>query len=231
MGYTHYWSRPPVIQAEVFRAIRMDFEKLVLPLADLGVPLAAWDGRNEPRIDGDDIRFNGVRDCGHPKNEEICIPYPTDDARGVGPSHSAVADVGLTVKLRHRCCSGTCNFETFAFPRVADKENFHDDDPETNGLVSYWTKTGFRPYDIAVTAALVIAKRYLRNRLVINSNGLDPQWADAKELCQQHLGYGNWFGIVEDPRIELWPGPNGTKIEREVRLRVLVEMDPAGFRL
>ena len=230
MGYTHYWSRPPAIDADVFRAIRMDFERLILPLADLGIPLAAWDGRNEPRIDDDDIRFNGVRDCGHPKNEEIFIPYPMDNARGIGQSYSAIGDVGLTVKLRHRCCSGTCKYEAFAFPRIADGESFDDGDPETKGLVCYWVKTAFRPYDIAVTAALLIAKRYLRNQLVVIGDGLDAQWADAKELCQQHLGYGDWFAIMEDTRLKLLPGPNGTQVEEEVRVRVLVEMDPAEFR-
>ena len=96
-------------------------------------------------------------------------------------------------------------------------------------MVLYGTKTAFKPYDVAVTAALVIAKRYLGKRLVIQSNGLDAQWADAKDLCQRHLGYGAWFGIVEDPRIELWPGPDGTQEECEVRVRLLIEMDPAGF--
>ena len=62
--------------------------------------------------------------------------------------------------------------------------------PETEGLVYDSNKTAFRPYDIAVTAALLIAKRYLRQQLVIHSNGADAQWADAGDLCQQHPGYG-----------------------------------------
>lgn len=234
MGYSQNWHRPAVIADEVFQSIRQDFEKLILPLGDLGVPLADGHGRNEPTINDEEIRFNGVHDCGHPKREEICIPYPLETARGIGPSHDAIGDCDWTVRLKYRCCGGSCAHETFAFPKVSDREvNTRDSsgDPDVRGLVFYWTKTAFKPYDIAVTAALLIAKRYLREQLVVHSNGLDQQWADAKELCQQQLGYGDWFAIIEDPRIELWPGPNGTQIEREVRARLLVEMDPAGFRL
>jgi hypothetical protein len=233
MGYTHHWFRPPVITDDLFRAIRLDFERLLLPLADMGVPLAGWNGQNEPEINDEFIRFNGVRGCGHPKNEEIFIPYPADDARGLGPSATAIIDTwDMGVKLRHRCCGGMCCLDTFSLPKiVAEGETPIDDRPETQGLVFYWTKTAFKPYDIAVTAALLVAKRYLRNHLVIHSDGADAQWADAKDLCQHYLGYGAWFGIVEDPRIDFWPEPDGIRVEHEVRVRLLVEMDPANFGL
>jgi hypothetical protein len=231
MGYSHNWYRPPVIEEDVYRRIRTDFQKLILPLADLGVPLAGWDGTNAPQIDDEAIRFNGLHHCGHPKNEDIFVPYPSEQARGIGPSSTAIGECDEYLRIDHRCCSGRCSHDAFVFPRMADAKKAESDEEETRGLVFYWTKTAFKPYDIAVTAALIIAKRYLRERLVIHSDGLTPQWQDAKELCQQHLGYGDWFGIVEDPRFELWPGPNGTQEEWEVRVRLLVEMDPAGFRL
>jgi hypothetical protein len=87
-------------------------------------------------------------------------------------------------------------------------------------------KTGFRPYDIAVTSVLLIAKRYLRDRFVVHSNGGDAQWSDAKRICQQRLEYGDWFGIVEDRIEERWPGPEGSTVLREVLLRTLVEVEP-----
>jgi hypothetical protein len=135
------------------------------------------------------------------------LPYPADDACGLGAGATAIVGpwYGVGVELRHRCCSADCSHETFTFPKTAG------DDWKRSGLFFYWAKTAFKPYDIAVTGALLIAKRYLHDQLVIHSNGLDPQWADAKELCQRHLGYGDWFGIVEDPIIDLWPGPNGTQ--------------------
>jgi hypothetical protein len=40
MGYTQHWYRHMVIADDVFRAIRLDFQKLILPMADMGVHLA-----------------------------------------------------------------------------------------------------------------------------------------------------------------------------------------------
>jgi hypothetical protein len=37
MGYSHYSYRPPVIADEVFQAIRRDFKRLILQLADIGL--------------------------------------------------------------------------------------------------------------------------------------------------------------------------------------------------
>lgn len=232
MGYSHYWHRPPAIADDVFQRIRTDFERLILRLEELGVPIAGGDGENEPEINDSNIRFNGVRYCEHPENEDIVIPYPSEHARGVGSSETAILGpwYNVGVELKHRCCGSRCAHEPFCFPKRAPENSEISIEPETAGLVDGWTKTAFKPYDIAVTSALLIAKRYLRDQLVVESNGADPQWADARELCQKHLGYGDWFGIIEDPRIELWPGPNGSKVEREVRVRLLIEMDPARFR-
>jgi len=86
-------------------------------------------------------------------------------------------------------------------------------------LYGEFVKTGFRPYDIAVTAALLIAKRHLSDRLVVQSNGGEAQWSDAKRLCQMVLKYGDWFGIVEEEVEERSPGLNAT---RKVLLRTLI---------
>ena len=228
MGYSHYWYRPPVISDAIFQNIKRDFERLILPLADIGVPLAGPSGNDEPEITDDCIAFNGVAACGHPRNEEVVIPDPADDARGIGPSSTAVVGdwYGWGVVIKHRCCNGDCAYESFTFPRIADGNIQADDDyPETDGLVGDYTKTGFRPYDIAVTAALLIAKRHLKTQMVVHSNGSDAQWADAKEICQRHLGYGAWFGIVEDPHMEVVPGRDNTQEEREVRIQLLIELD------
>jgi hypothetical protein len=64
-----------------------------------------------------------------------------------------------------------------------------------NGLYFDFCKTAFRPYDMAVTACLVIAKHYLQDRIVVRSDGDDDQWQDAKWLCQIELGYGLDFHL------------------------------------
>jgi hypothetical protein len=229
MGYEHYWYRPPVISDEIFQAICSDFQKLILPMSEMGVPIVGWDGEGEPELNDDDIRFNGPCNCGHPYQEYVSFHLPDDTARGVGPAANAIirpsAD-GLGEGLRHRCCGGQCCHEAFCFPkRVPEHRLPVSDQPHTLGLCCYWSKTAFKPYDIAVTATLVIARRHLHDRLVVHSSGLDMQWADAKELCQRHLGYGDGFGIVEHPIIEITLAANGAPIEREVRLRVLEEID------
>jgi hypothetical protein len=224
MGYTHYWSRPAVIPETIFQAIRIDFESLILPLADDGVQLAGAGGKGPPDISEELIRFNGLTECGHPKNDEIAVPYPLEDAEGIGPSSTAVANIdGLVSYLKHRTCNGSCSYETFSFPRSLDQTRRSE--PAEDGLFGGYVKTGFRPYDVAVTAALIVAKRHLRDRLVIESNGGDPQWRDAKRICQGVLDYGDWFGITEEKIAEEWPGDSSRK--REVLLRRLVELDPA----
>lgn len=218
MGYTHYWNRPHVMAQPVFHAIRVDFERLILPLADVGAELAGPSGEGLPDITDEAICFNGVAQCGHPRNEEITIPCPSEFSAGSGPSSTAIDDEsGLLTMVKHRCCNGSCACETFRFPKCAESdgdEPYHD-----------FVKTAFRPYDVAVTAALLIAKKHLKDRLTIESNGGDRQWADARRLCQQVLGYGDWFGIVEKKIIEELPGDPSRG--REVTVRTLVELDPA----
>lgn len=217
MGYTHYWDRPQTISEALWSQIRGDFEKLVLPLSDAGIELAGGGGTGPPEITDEWICFNGREDCGHPANEELVIPYPSLEAEGIGPSSTAIDGdfYGVGVKVRHRCCNGSCSFETFLFERV--KTLRPDEEPEENELYGEYVKTGFRPYDVAVTAILLILKHYLREQFVVHSNGADAQWSDARRICQRVLGYGDWFGIIEEKVIDQ-PG------EREVNLRVLVEL-------
>ena len=87
--------------------------------------------------------------------------------------------------------------------------------PDERGLYIGFVKTAFRPYDVAVTAALLIGKRHLGDELVVSSNGADAQWLDARRICQTVLGYGEWFGIVEEHVTE-------EETKREVTMRTLV---------
>ena len=66
------------------------------------------------------------------------------------------------------------------------------------GKTHQYTKTNHRPYDLAVTACLVIAKHHLGDGIIVESNGTEEQWSKATRLCQEHLGYGNDFRL-DDP--------------------------------
>lgn len=193
----------------------------------MGVPLADGDGEGSPLISPEMVRFNGLRQCGHIKNEAIKVPIPADDAAGVGSSLDAIVEpYGYRersipddpywhqgVIVRHRRCNGTCSFETFEVERDDIGEPFTappsgwPDRSEANEALMHdrdpnWTggfcNTGYRPYDLAVQCFLVIAKDQLREELMVRSNGLDLHWHEAYDLCHEVLGYlRRSFQIVE----------------------------------
>jgi hypothetical protein len=74
---------------------------------------------------------------------------------------------------------------------------------------------------------LLIAKRHLRDQFIIHSDGADAQWLDARRICQRVLGYGDWFGIMEEQLEEDWPSSEATTSKRKVTLRALIEVTPA----
>ena len=152
----------------------------MLALDDAGVPLAGPDGEGLPKIDEDEISFNGVSQCGHPQNEAVSIPFPSDDASGVGESAGAIAgEWFIGVQLRRRTCNGNCSYESFILPRVVEELKRVQDD----------CKTGFRPYDLAVQCALLIGKHHLPEKFEVFSSGSDWHWNDARGLCYLQLGY------------------------------------------
>jgi hypothetical protein len=186
MGYCHYWKIPAEIDPESFSSIVADVQRMILTLDDLGVRLAGPLGTGLPEIEEGHIAFNGLWECGHPKNEEIVIPFPGQDAAGIGDSADAVEGsyLGMGTLLKHRACDGNCSYETFRIQRVCDPG-----DRAIDGWFSDSCKTGFRPYDLAVQCVLLIAKHHLRDRVQVSSGGSDYHWNDARLLCYVHLSY------------------------------------------
>jgi hypothetical protein len=169
-----------------------------------------------------------VTNCGHLRNEDIVVPYPTEDGQGVGLSASAIADVDdWVLRIKHRCCNGSCRYETFSFARQMTVDQYMR--PTAKGLFFDCVKTAFRPYDVAVTAVLLIAKRYLHDELIIHSGGAETQWADAKRICQQVLGYGDWFGIVEQEIDASYEDSNGILHTRQAVILELIEIRPGSL--
>ncbi len=186
MGYCHFWEIEADIDWESFSQIVSDVQAIVLALDDLGVPLAGPLGEGLPEIESDHIAFNGLWHCGHPKNEEIVIPFPASNAAGVGTSDNAVEGsyFGMGTILKHRTCDGNCSYETFRLLRKCD-----DLAKIADGRYSESCKTGFRPYDLAVQCALLIAKHHLGDRIQVWSGGSDFHWNDARLLCYSQLNY------------------------------------------
>lgn len=209
MGYTHYWYREKEIDGDIYRAIVDDFKKLLPAFGAEGVKLAGGSGEGEPRIDYDEVWFNGASHCGHPPNHNIVIPWPSKKAVGVGASAEAISGQWFAgAEIETRCCDGDCSYETFDFPRIiTEREPIGEvcyynmaREPVYNekakvGRYFHCCKTAFRPYDWAVTAFLVIAKHYLGDKIIVHSDGEVPQWQDAMLLCQIELGYGMDFQL------------------------------------
>ena len=215
MGYTHYWYRDREIARKPFAKIVDDFKKLLPILKVLDVKLGDAGGEGSPVINYDEVVFNGLRNCGHPKNPHIAIPWPAPVVKpGVAPSQSG-AVVGTWfagVILNQRTCDGDCSYETFYFPRVLP-ESYRPLEPifgydmfgrpiyrDKRFVGKYFgsCKTAFRPYDLAVTAFLVIAKHHLGDSLIVTSDGTIAHWMDAMRLCNNVLGYGLDFRLDDD---------------------------------
>jgi hypothetical protein len=187
MGYCHYWERHREFDQVAFSTLVFDFQRCVLALDDMGVRLAGPLGEGLPEIGPELVAINGLKNCGHAKNEEICIPFPAIDASGIGPSaNAAVSPYFIGVQVKHRTCDGRCDYETFTFERITSLSAKSEPDQA-------WhfdsCKTAFRPYDLAVQCFLLIAKHHLPDQIRVYSGGSDFHWNDARLVCYLYLGY------------------------------------------
>lgn len=198
MGYTHYFYRQKEISQNDFNCILMDFKKVLPEIENAGIILGDGLGENEPVFNNQEIMFNGLHNCGHKKDEEISIPWPSKNAGGVANAWKEDAKSGTWfagIELEKRVCNGHCDYETFSFPRILRPEKWQK--PE-NGLYFEFCKTAFRPYDLAVIVILIIAKHILNENIKVSSDGEDIHWADGKYFCQMFLGYGLEYKINEE---------------------------------
>ena len=215
MGYTHYWYRDREIDRFTFSRIVADFKRLLPIFKVLDVKLGDGRGEGKPIINSREVVFNGLRNCGHPKNTHLVIPWP---APAVKPGVAANVDQAVVgswyagVCVNQRVCNGDCSYETFYFPRVLPERYkpvqrviyydlygqlvCHDD--RHVGKYFQFCKTAFRPYDLAVTAFLVIAKHHLGDRILVESDGTIAHWMDAVKLCRDVLGYGIAFQLENE---------------------------------
>jgi hypothetical protein len=212
MGYTHYWYREKEIDLYTFERIVKDFKRLLPVFKVLDVKLGNGLGEGKPIINRREVVFNGLRNCGHPKNPNLAIPWPAETVKlGVAPNpcKAVVGSWFAGVVLNQRACNGDCSYETFYFPRVlpdrykpVQRVIYYDldgrpvcHDEQHIGKYFQSCKTAFRPYDLAVTAFLVIAKHHLGEKILVESDGTIAHWMDAVKLCQNVLGYGYDFEL------------------------------------
>ena len=197
MGYTPYWFRPPRLDPVTFDAIRADLARLLPVLTANGLPLAGPDGTGDPVLAADRLAFNEIAACGHPGLPAAfaadAAPAPGGRTASPPPDTSGLAAALLPVHP----CSGDCSHDAFVFERVLTLRPW--DRPEPDGRSFRCCKTARKPYDLAVTAAL-IAIAHHGPAVTVASDGTDADWALARTLCAAGLGYGATFRLpVDDP--------------------------------
>jgi len=193
MGYTHYWRRKKVLDKEKFRKVVQDFKIVANAIRDK-VPLAGPLGEGQPIITDEKIAFNGLRNCGH-ESRNLGITWPSKSACCVtedGKAHTEGSWFAGAL-LATRCCDGDCSHESFILERVYNKP--FGLEPDESGRHFEFCKTAYKPYDLAVTACLIIAKHHLGDEIVVSSDGEEKDWIDAMLLCEKLLGYGNDFRL------------------------------------
>lgn len=202
MGYSHYFRRQETIEQSIFNSILCDFKKLLPKFDEYGVQLADGRGDNIAVLNATEITFNGKQKCGHKKDEEIVIPWPSKNAGGVANNWLEDAKVGnwfAGAEIEKRTCNGDCSYETFSFSLKMKIDEWNK--PNEKNLYFECCKTAFRPYDLAVISFLIIAKHYLKNNIIVSSDGEDCHWFDGKMLCQMILGYGLEYVINEEGKL------------------------------
>lgn len=210
MGYTHYYKIAREYDKETFSKLSIDFKKMIPTLTHLGIKLADGSGENTPIISPTKIIFNGQRNCGHTQRD-LGITWASKSAKGVSTDRVGQKLEEITkgkwfagATLETRACGGDCSHETFSLEQKLDRPRNDIDDKidkvlgGKSNLTFTFTKTAFKPYDLAVNVCLIIAKHYLKDQIKISSDGTSENWEEGRQLVQHFLGYGKDFKLDED---------------------------------
>ncbi len=197
MGYTHYWYRVADLDRDLFKEVVKDFRKVNPVFEHVGFKLANGMGEDVPTLDFKELWFNGLSACGH-KEQDVGLVWPKSNASGVQMMKKGQQAESLDGKwfagnmATERVCSGDCSYETFHLEQHITREQ--QDDP----FFFDCTKTNYRPYDLAVQVALVIASHHLGAQIRVKSDGESEQWDDARQFCEHFLGYGADFALFSE---------------------------------
>ena len=198
MGYTHYWERRRALPRPLFVTAANDCRRLCAALA---IPLGGAEGKGRPVFNSSRISFNGHVHSGlrssSIQNAEGLI-WPARAAQGVALVGGASAVVGRwyagpSVSGRVLGPAGDGSYEPFVVERI--RRPRHAMDSPERGWWSNYCKTNYRPYDLCVQGCLIVLSHHLGNELFsVGSDGESRDWDDARQACQQVLGYGSDWG-------------------------------------
>lgn len=178
LSYTHYYYRKSqTLDAERFAQFVADCRRVYQRAA---IPLAGEDGTGEPCFTPEKVCFNGVEACGH-QQRVVAIMGPADQGGHL---------------LARRTCDGSCAKQAFLV------QLHYQPDPrlplKPGEPLFACCKTEYRPYDVLVTASLLILHHYFPEEITIASDGESHSWDAARYLCEHVLGYGADFRLHEE---------------------------------
>ncbi len=206
MGYTHYYYTKPIFPEIKFVKVFKDFQKMIEPLSHLGVKLASWNGSGNPTITESEISFNGIEKCGHTERD-LGITWPAKSAHGVSQNKVGQQLEELVkgkwfagASLETRVCGGDCSHESFILRQKTELDDYKKSlmKRDNTELSFNFTKTAYKPYDLAVNVVLIIASHHLDKSIKVSSDGEMDNWIEGMQLCQHFLGYGNDFELSDD---------------------------------
>ena len=189
MGYTHHWERKGnALDPVRFKQFSADCKNVCLRTE---IPLANWNGTGKPVFSATRVIFNGVKRCGHTWRD-LGVTWPAPQAvGGVTLGATPVGTWCAGAYIPSRTCDGSCAHETFMITQHEDQVPWRQGE---DWLFSF-CKTAYKPYDLLVTACLIIYKQYYGEQVHISSDGKSRDWDDARRICQHVLGYGADFTL------------------------------------
>ena len=100
-----------------------------------------------------------------------------------------------------KICGGMGEIENDVISFNGDGDNGHETCYMTKDKKDFaFCKTARKPYDIAVTAFLIICKHYLGDDIEVTSDGDNEAFDDARIFCDKILGYGIDFVSDDEPQ-------------------------------
>jgi hypothetical protein len=165
MGYTHYWHRPKVLDLARFRRFREDMARLLAHLPRHSDSAGGYFADRALIVRGSDGK-------GDPIVTDELVSF-NGDATFAGDSGD-----GDDVDMSH---------ETFHLPRVYEPQDWQR--PDDCGRYFDFCKTARKPYDLAVTAALITLRHHFPE-VGVSSDGVAADWTAGLALCRSVLGHG-----------------------------------------
>jgi hypothetical protein len=86
--------------------------------------------------------------------------------------------------------------ETFIVEQIYKPEDWETPCPREGNKWFNFCKTAYKPYDLCVTACLIILKHYLKDNFLVYSDGDDPDWEKARKLVQKTLTYREKYHYI-----------------------------------